>query len=67
MFLDNDALRKLTGYAQKRRQVAQLRTMGVPFRLNARGEPVVACSAVEGGRATEKTAAAWSPAALKRA
>lgn len=68
MFLDDDALRRLTGFAQKRRQVEQLRAMGVPFHVNRRGEPVVACSAVEGDqRAPKKAAAAWQPAALKRA
>jgi hypothetical protein len=66
VFLDAAALRTLTGFAQKRRQVEQLRKMGVPFHVNRRGEPIVACSSVEGGRAPEKKAAAWKPAALSR-
>jgi hypothetical protein len=45
LFLDDDALRKLTGCAQKAKQVAQLRRMGIPFWINARGQAVVACSA----------------------
>lgn len=68
VFLDDAALRRLTGFAQKRRQVEQLRAMGLPFHVNRRGEPIVACSAVEGGkRAPKKAATAWQPAALKGA
>ena len=67
MFLDAPALRQLTGFAHKARQVEQLRVMGVPFWVNRAGRPVVACSAVEGGKpAAAKPAAGWAPAALGR-
>jgi len=46
LFLDDDALRKLTGFAHKGKQVAQLRKMGIPFWVNGRGQAVVASSAV---------------------
>ena len=58
-FLDDAALRKLTGCAQKTRQVEQLRRMGVPFWINARGQPVVACSALEGAKKAEKPPKKW--------
>jgi hypothetical protein len=45
LFLDDDALRQLTGCAQKAKQVAQLRRMGIPFWVNARGQAVVATAA----------------------
>jgi hypothetical protein len=59
VFLDEDAIRKLTGCAQKARQVEQLRRMGVPFWINARGKPVVACSALEGSKKPEKPVKKW--------
>jgi hypothetical protein len=62
IFLSDEDLRELTGYAHKAKQVAQLRRMGLPFFVNAAGRPVVALAAVEGGRskpvAAEKT---WEP------
>jgi hypothetical protein len=67
LFLDHDALRRLTGYAQKRRQVEQLRKMGVPFWVNGRGAPVVACSALQGSKPTDTPAPrpAWVPRVLR--
>ncbi|MFA6015859.1 MAG: DUF4224 domain-containing protein [Gallionellaceae bacterium] len=50
LFLSADELRELTGYAIKARQIAQLRTMGIAFRVNGCGRPVVTRSAVEGGK-----------------
>ena len=68
MFLDPAALYKLTGYRQRRRQIEVLRAQGVPFRVNALGEPVVACSAIDGQPvAAPKQVPAWTPAALRRA
>lgn len=37
MFLDAEDLKALTGYAQRARQIAQLRQMGIPFWINAAG------------------------------
>jgi hypothetical protein len=49
-FLDLDELRWLTGWAQKSKQIAQLRRMGIPFYVNALGLPIVARSVIEGTR-----------------
>lgn len=56
LFLTADQLRQLTGCAQKAKQVEQLRRMGVPFWVNARGQAVVACSAVNGAPKAEAKA-----------
>lgn len=47
-FLDLDELRWLTGWAQKKKQIAQLRRMGIPFHVNGLGLPIVARSVIEG-------------------
>lgn len=70
LFLDEDQLRKLTGFAHKARQVAQLRKMGVPFYINGRGAPVVACSVVQGLKPAPEALApktTWVPRVLRRA
>lgn len=67
-FLSEEDLRALTGRKQPRRQVEALRTMAVPFYVNAIGHPVVARSTIEGrpGSAAEhKPIKGWSPNALK--
>jgi len=56
VFLDDEALRRLTGFSHKVRQVEQLRRMGIPFWVNGRGAPVVACSAVQGGKPAPEAA-----------
>lgn len=63
MFLDDGQLKKLTGYAQKAKQVAQLRRMGVPFFVNAAGKPVVAEAALQGIKSPEitQTQGSWEP------
>lgn len=62
MFLDADELKALTGFAQRARQIAQLRQMGIPFWINAAGRPVVARAAVEGNKApTAEPAKTWEP------
>ncbi len=72
-FLSDDALAVLTGRRQKSKQIEQLRIMGVPFRVNAAGRPVVATSAIDGSpagvrKAVEATTIpAWQPSVLKRA
>lgn len=70
LFLDADQLRQLTGCAHKAKQVAQLRRMGIPFWVNARGQAVVACSAVQGAAPAPeavKPAKGWTPRVLTRA
>lgn len=61
MFLDDDELVRLTGYKQKKKQISQLRAMGIPFRVNAGGLPIVTRSAVEGGKQKEKSTTTWEP------
>jgi len=47
-FLTTEALAVLTGRRRKSKQIEQLRTMGLPFWINAVGAPVVTIAAVEG-------------------
>lgn len=48
MFLSIEELVQLTGRKVKAKQITALRAMGVPFFVNALGQPVVARVAVEG-------------------
>ena len=68
-FLDEDGVAALTGYRQKSRQIVQLRVMGIPFRVNATGRPIVACSAIDGVKqpVAGTEIPAWTPNVLKRA
>lgn len=50
-FLTADAVVRLTGRRRKSKQIEALRTMGLPFWVNAIGEPVIAVAAVEGRKA----------------
>jgi hypothetical protein len=62
-FLDDDALRKLTGYKVARLQIDQLRNMGLPFFVNGHGKPVVPRAAVDGKRESSKRQQSnWHPA-----
>jgi hypothetical protein len=66
LFLTADELRELTGYAIKARQIAQLRTMGIAFRVNGCGRPVVTRAAVEGQHGqTAALKATWTPTVLQ--
>lgn len=47
-FLTTDAVVRLTGRRRKSKQIEALRTIGLPFWVNAIGEPVIAVAAVEG-------------------
>ncbi len=55
MFLTPEELTELTGYRYPKRQIAQLRRMGVKFLQNAAGLPVVPRSSVEARISREKT------------
>lgn len=57
MFLNLEQLIELTGRKLKSKQIEALRRMGVPFRVNAVGRPVVAVSAIEGARPPPSVAA----------
>lgn len=61
MFLEPAELRTLTGYAQRSKQVAQLRLMGIPFHINAAGRPVVARAIIEGGKQKQEVKSTWTP------
>ena len=65
LFLTADELRTLTGYTIRVRQIEQLRIMGIPFRINGCGRPVVTVVAVEGAIEQQPSAHAWKPAVLQ--
>lgn len=65
VFLDDDDIKTLTGFSIKKKQVEQLRKMGIPFFLNGCGKPVVARSAIDGGVNTGKSKTGWTPSILK--
>lgn len=66
LFLSTQELRELTGFALKDKQIAQLRIMGIAFRINGCGKPVVTRAAVEGGQSpVAATTQAWKPAVLQ--
>lgn len=52
MFLTPEEIAELTGRKVKRLQVEQLRTMGIPFYVNAVGRPVVVRSILENNKAS---------------
>lgn len=54
MFLTPDEVIELTGCVWASKQIAQLRRMGKPFDVNARGKPMVTVAAVEGRKAEPK-------------
>jgi hypothetical protein len=47
-FLTKEEVATLTGVKFKSRQIAQLRTMGLPFWVNALGHPIIPRSAIDG-------------------
>lgn len=62
-FLDNEDVAKLTGIKRdKRKQCAHLRSIGIRFYQNAKGEPVVPRAVVEGLSVETKQDTTWSPA-----
>jgi hypothetical protein len=62
-FLSSQELVVLTGRKVKSKQVEALRRMGLPFFVNACGRPVVARSAIEGGKSVASRSS-WSPSVL---
>ena len=51
------------GKAHEQLQIEQLRTMGIAFRVNARGAPIVTWEAVNGNQ--KQSVTKWQPAALR--
>ncbi|WP_258194550.1 DUF4224 domain-containing protein [Janthinobacterium sp. PAMC25594] len=65
-FLTADDVAILTGRKLKSLQVKALRTMGIPFFINAIGRPVVARTAVDGKTAAApQEKSAWVPPGLR--
>lgn len=67
LFLNDAQLQELTGRKVRRCQIESLRSMGIPFRVNAAGRPVVCRSAVEGGKSAHTSHAndsGWTPRVL---
>jgi len=54
VFLDDDDVADLTGRKRKSDQIVALRTMGIPFFINAAKKPIVTRKAVEGGEVEHK-------------
>lgn len=60
MFLTLDEIERLTGYKRRRQQCEILANMHIPFRVNARGEPIVSAAVINGtSKATQKQS--WQP------
>jgi hypothetical protein len=64
MFLNRDEIATLTGRKSKGHQVDALRKMGIPFFVNACGQPVVTRVAVEGRPHAVEPRPTWSPPEL---
>lgn len=71
-FLSSADVAELTGIARGRKgrsreelQVDQLRAMGIAFRINARGRPIVTWDAVNGLSSKQEAPAAWQSNILK--
>ena len=70
LFLTPDEIKELTGIKQGKKgksrealQAAALRTMRIPFYVNAVGKPIVARAVIEGStHKKEAEAPAWEPA-----
>ncbi|PTR17461.1 uncharacterized protein DUF4224 [Nitrosospira sp. Nsp2] len=67
MFLTPEEIATLTGRKLKGAQVAQLRTMGIPFYVNAVGRPVVVRSALESKQQEKQPKPRWQPKVLRSA
>lgn len=65
-FLDEDEIATLTGRKIKSKQIQQLRIMGIVFRINATGHPVVTRSTIEGGK-EQPQQKKWTPNVLRAA
>lgn len=50
MFLNKEEIARLTGCKLKAKQCAQLKAQNIPFRLNARQEPIVTIACINGAK-----------------
>lgn len=69
LFLTTDEIKELTGVrggkpgrTREQRQADCLRSMKIPFYLNAVGRPIVSRSAIEGTKTKEAAPLTWEPA-----
>lgn len=60
LFLTPEDLHRLTGYKRKAQQCAQLTAMFIPYRVNARGEPIVSVAYIN-GITKEQPKQGWQP------
>lgn len=66
MFLTESEVATLTGRSRKTQQIAQLRTMSLPFWVNAMGHPIIPRSAIEGRPSIEpEPRKKWVPNAMQ--
>lgn len=65
-FLTPEEIAILTGRKMKSKQIESLRSMSIPFFINATGHPVVARSAVDGKADFEPQKPRWVPAVLRK-
>lgn len=67
LFLTPDEIKELSGFTFKDLQVTQLRTMGIPFRINGRGRPIVARSVIDGTNTNSSNLQQeWQPSVLQK-
>lgn len=67
LFLTDDELKTLTGRRYKSRQIEALRSMALPFWVNAAGRPIVARATIEGRQSAPPVIDEdWVPAVLAR-
>ena len=66
LFLSDNELEQLTARKRKGCQIGMLKSMGVPFRINAAGRPVVCRSAVEGTAAAHNPPDQWTSNVITR-
>jgi hypothetical protein len=59
MFLTKSDLEKLTGFKSKKLQQKQLTLMGIPFRVNARDEPIVCVCHITGNKEQPSNKSRW--------
>lgn len=69
LFLTPEEVKELTGIKQGKHgksrdalQAAALRSMRIPFYVNAIGKPIVARSVIEGTQTKQESAPRWEPA-----
>jgi len=66
LFIKPEEIRVLTGFAQKGKQIEQLRRMGIPFFVNAAGRPVVSNHNFQAQPTQRQQEKVWKPAVLQK-